>query len=147
MNPIVEEVNVASNVPCDQCDFKSVSEKGLRQHKRIKHGPSQLSSSSGRPKSPTATPESLRRQQPKEASLHASPMLDASREECNLSTTSEEETCRNCDDPFRRLSEYFYLCCQDDKKLCHDCCSDLEVCDKMYDPVTDSWVKKVASKM
>ena len=35
----VEEVGAASSVPsCDQCDFKSVSEKGLRQHKRMKHG-------------------------------------------------------------------------------------------------------------
>ena len=99
-------------------------------------------------------PDRLRQQLGSPVAMPTSPLLDASREEvreeeeeCNLSTTSEEETCRNCDDPFHRLSEYFYLCCQDDKKLCVDCCSDLKVCDKMYDPVTDSWVKKVASKM
>ena len=44
VNPIVEEGELLPNVPsCDQCDFKSVFEKGLRQHKRMKHGLSQLS--------------------------------------------------------------------------------------------------------
>ena len=130
VNPIVEEVNVASNVPCDQCDFKSVSEKGLWQHKRIKHGPPQLSSSSGQPKSPTATPESLRRQQPKEASLHASPMLDVSREECNLSTSEAVEEivglCKNCGAELRIIRGYW--CCESTKQLCNDCGYDLGVC-------------------
>ena len=118
---------------CDQCGNIFKSENGLKIHVGKSH----------KAVNP-ATPDCLR-QQP--ASREEVGEEKEEEEECNLSTTSKEDTCRNCNDPFRRLSEYFYLCCQDDKKLCHDCCSDLEVCDKMYDPVTDSWVKKVASKM
>ena len=67
----VEEVGAASSVPsCDQCDFKSVSEKGLRQHKRMKHA---LSNSQ-------TTPEKTRTSS-SSASLAASPLLDTSREE------------------------------------------------------------------
>ena len=37
-----EEVLIVSDaLSCDQCDFKPASEKGLRQHKRMKHKPSQ----------------------------------------------------------------------------------------------------------
>ena len=32
----IEEVETGPT--CDQCEYKSVSEKGLRQHKRMKHG-------------------------------------------------------------------------------------------------------------
>ena len=30
------------SLQCDQCDFKSVSDKGLKQHTRIKHNVSQV---------------------------------------------------------------------------------------------------------
>ena len=37
-----EEVETVSNaLSCDQCDYKPASEKGLLQHKRKKHKPSQ----------------------------------------------------------------------------------------------------------
>ena len=37
-----EEVETVSDaLSCDQCDYKPASEKGLRQHKRMKHKPSQ----------------------------------------------------------------------------------------------------------
>ena len=81
VNPIVEEVKVASNVPsCDQCDFKSVSEKGLRQHKRMKHGKAQLSASSS-----PSSPESLR--QPESYSSVASKSLSLP----SLSDTEDRE--------------------------------------------------------
>ena len=52
------EKAVVSDFPCDQCDYSNGSEKGLRQHKRMKQGKSQpehqLQSSS------PSSPESLR---------------------------------------------------------------------------------------
>ena len=73
----VEEVGAASSVPsCDQCDFKSVSEKGLRQHKRMKHGLSQLAPSSA--SNIQATPEKNRTWS-SVASLAVSPSAEASR--------------------------------------------------------------------
>ena len=53
-----EEVETVSDaLSCDQCDYKPASEKGLRQHKRMKHKPSQpaLSSESNS----QATPDTL----------------------------------------------------------------------------------------
>ena len=44
-------VEQASYFNCDQCEYTNVSEKGLRQHKRMKHGKAQLSASSS-PSSP-----------------------------------------------------------------------------------------------
>ena len=40
-----EVKTVVNALSCDQCDFKPASEKGLMQHKRMKHGPSKLASS------------------------------------------------------------------------------------------------------
>ena len=40
------EVEAVSDAPsCDQCDYKAASEKGLKQHKRMKHNASKLASS------------------------------------------------------------------------------------------------------
>ena len=44
---------------CDQCDYTNVSEKGLRQHIRMKHRREQLENQLQKSSSP-ATPESLR---------------------------------------------------------------------------------------
>ena len=68
-----EQLTSAQAPKCDQCDYVGTSEKGLKQHMRMKH------------KASGAAPqkENLRGSQ-KEASLLASPMLDVSREECNL---------------------------------------------------------------
>ena len=50
-----EEVEIVSDaLSCDQCDYKPASEKGLRQHKRMKHKPSQPALTS------PASPERLR---------------------------------------------------------------------------------------
>ena len=41
-----EELEIVSDAPkCDQCNFKAASEKGLRQHQRMKHKPSMVASS------------------------------------------------------------------------------------------------------
>ena len=81
----VEEVGAASSVPsCDQCDFKSVSEKGLRQHKRMKHA---LSNSQ-------TTPEKTRTSS-SSASLAASPLLDTSREEFSPEA-NKGGSCQDC---------------------------------------------------
>ena len=50
----VEEA-VVSSFTCEQCEYTNVSEKGLRQHRRMKHGKIQLLSSSS-----PSSPESLR---------------------------------------------------------------------------------------
>ena len=50
----VEEA-VVSSFTCEQCEYTNVSEKGLRQHRRMKHGKPQLLSSSS-----PSSPESLR---------------------------------------------------------------------------------------
>ena len=57
-----EEVETVSDaLSCDQCDYKPASEKGLKQHKRMKHKPPQ-------PK------ESFRQSEEGSASLSASPL-------------------------------------------------------------------------
>ena len=68
---------------CDLCEYKAASEKGLRQHVRMKHQkPS--------PQFALATPESLRGQGESTRSLTSSPLLHHSR----------EENCHNCEGPF-----------------------------------------------
>ena len=63
---------------CDHCDSSFKTKNGLKIHKGKSH-------------KEAATPEALRRQQPKEASLLASPMLDASREEAREEVREEKE--------------------------------------------------------
>ena len=70
---------------CDMCEFKPASEKGLRQHKRMKHGPSKLPST-------VATPERPRQQPRASGSLSASPLLDTNREEPVESEEESEES-------------------------------------------------------
>ena len=92
---------------CDQCEYVAASEKGLRQHIRMKHKKEELRSSH-------------------EGPLHVSisPLLDASREEL-LDASMEEPTtpfigmCRG-DDCNVRLTGMF--CCEKTKLLCEDCC-------------------------
>ena len=64
---------------CDQCDYTNVSEKGLRQHIRMKHRREQLENQLQKSSSP-ATPESLRFST-QATSLASSPPLHSSREE------------------------------------------------------------------
>ena len=65
-----EEVEIVSDaLSCDQCDYKPASEKGLRQHKRMKHKPSQ----------PALTTPEKNRTSSSVASLAVSPSAEASR--------------------------------------------------------------------
>ena len=86
VDPPVEKATVPQ-FSCDQCDYTNVSEKGLRQHIRMKHRRDQLENQLPKPSSP-ATPESLRCST-KATSLASSPSLHSSR----------VETCPNCDGP------------------------------------------------
>ena len=54
----VEAVSDASS--CDQCDYKAASEKGLKQHKRMKHNASKLASSENSANQSTPEKEILR---------------------------------------------------------------------------------------
>ena len=55
------EVEAVSDAPsCDQCDYKAASEKGLKQHKRMKHMASKLASSENSAKQSTPEKEILR---------------------------------------------------------------------------------------
>ena len=101
-----DEVEVTSNVlSCDQCDFKSVSEKGLRQHKRMKHGLSQLASSGD--SNSQATPEKTRTSS-STASLAVSPIAEA----------SKKAPCQDCEN-----DECAFHCCE-----IHKCAG----CEKMF---------------
>ena len=80
------EVETGTNaLSCDMCEFKPASEKGLRQHKRMKHGLSKLPST-------VATPERPRQQPRASGSLSASPLLDTNREEPVESEEESEES-------------------------------------------------------
>ena len=57
VDPPVEKATVPQ-FSCDQCDYTNVSEKGLRQHIRMKHRRDQLENQLPKSSSP-ATPESL----------------------------------------------------------------------------------------
>ena len=83
----IEEVEVASNVlNCDLCDYKAASEKGLKTHKRMKHGPPRLTPPTATPSSP----ETLRGPGQMRSALNTSPILPFNR----------EENCHNCGGPF-----------------------------------------------
>ena len=72
---IPSEEKTASAVPkCDQCDYEGASEKGLTQHKRMKH----------------KNPGILRSQNESTESLICSPLL----------ANTREENCQNCEAPF-----------------------------------------------
>ena len=126
-NPVV-----AKKPKCDQCEYVATTEKGLRQHIRMKHKEVLRSS----PKGPS--------------DISISPLLEVSREECSLNTSeyhhSEETftpftyTCKECEEEFT-VEEYVdgflvSMCCEKTKQLCQDCC---------YQGACDSF--KVASKM
>ena len=79
----------ASEAPkCDQCDYEAASEKGLRQHVRMKH--KTTASSPTQSKTPLATPESFRRHDGSARSLISSPIFLGNR----------EENCETCEGPF-----------------------------------------------
>ena len=76
-----EAVQTSTVFPCDQCDYLGASEKGLKQHARMKHRKAEATPSS---------PEALRSKGESSRSLIGSP----------LPLHNREENCRNCDGPF-----------------------------------------------
>ena len=79
-----EKVDVSIAPACDQCEYKATTEKGLRQHTRMKHRALVQTSTPA-----LSTPESLRTTT-KPDNIRSSP----------LSHTTREETCSNCGDIF-----------------------------------------------
>ena len=76
-----EAVQTSTVFPCDQYDYLGASEKGLKQHARMKHRKAEATPSS---------PEALRSKGESSRSLIGSP----------LPLHNREENCRNCDGPF-----------------------------------------------
>ena len=72
-----EKAKVPAAIDCEECAYKATTEKGLKQHKRMKHGKPQQSTLS--------TPETSRRPSRPEH-LNTSPLLQSTR----------EEACHNC---------------------------------------------------
>ena len=76
-----EAVQTSTVFPCDQCDYLSASEKGLKQHVRLKHKKAEAT---------PASPDALRSSDESSRSLIGSP----------LPLHNREENCQNCDGPF-----------------------------------------------
>ena len=89
-----EESHTEPDAPsCDQCDYTTASEKGLRQHIRMKHGKLQLVTPQ---QPPLASPESLRETVSySEALMNSSPR--SPKAECFNKRQSKQETkCTIC---------------------------------------------------
>ena len=108
------------SVKCYQCDFSSVSQRGLKVHVRRSHKGQQAD-------------EILREDEEVEVTLNLS---HVSREEYNLNMSKDQHsaetftpftfTCKDCEEEFT-VQEYvegylFSMCCEKTKQLCQDCC-------------------------
>ena len=90
-NRITSEKETASKVlKCDQCDYEGASEKGLTQHKRMKHKKPAADIGHQLPTTPQAGTGILRSRNVSTESLICSPLL----------ANSREENCQNCEAPF-----------------------------------------------
>ena len=76
-----EAVQTSTVFPCDQCDYLGASEKGLKQHARMKHKKAEAT---------PVSPEALRSKEESSRSPIGSP----------VPLYNREENCRNCDGPF-----------------------------------------------
>ena len=81
------QAKVPSVIICEECDYEATTEKGLKQHKRMKHG--KFREPTTVPTSPLSTPEVTRRQT-LPGDLNISPLPNITR----------EETCHNCGEMF-----------------------------------------------
>ena len=121
VNPPVDKAT-ASLLSCDQCDYKNVSEKGLRQHTRMKHKKAQLDDQLPK-SSPPATPESLR-QSAELSRLSSSPLMHKSREEicpnCDGVLNSDHQ-CDDESDSEEDDDEEIHSCDQCGKTFANDC--------------------------
>ena len=91
-NSTAEKAEGPASIVCEECDYKATTEKGLKQHKRMKHGKPQQSTLS--------TPETSRRPSRPEH-LNTSPLLQSTREEachnCGGIFTSEHQCDTQCE--------------------------------------------------
>ena len=89
----VEKAAVSSFL-CDQCDYTNASEKGLRQHQRMKHGKSQLDAQlqSASP----STPETMRKPTSYSDALAVSPIVNGERP----LAPAKLFNCDGCDEAF-----------------------------------------------
>ena len=78
------KAEVPAVISCEECGYKATTEKGLKQHKRMKHRKLQQPNTSL-----LSTPEATRRQTMDE-DLNSSPLLNITR----------DETCHNCGEIF-----------------------------------------------
>ena len=124
---LTEEVEVASNaLSCDKCVYNSASEKGLRQHKRMKHGLSQLTPSGD--SNVRSTPEKNRTSSSVD-SLAVSPSTEASRiipcqdyETDNCSThCCEIHKCGGCEKMFSNHDDLSDHMATVHPFMCHIC--------------------------
>ena len=105
------EQATASLFSCDQCDNTNTSEKGLRQHKRMKHGKPQLATQLQ--SSSPSTPENLRKQTSCSDALAVSPVGDSTGvipcnncdEDMSPNHTCSTHTCGGCDEVFNSEEE------------------------------------------
>ena len=128
----IEEVEVVSNVlSCDKCDYNAAPEKGLRQHKRMKHGHSQLAPSSD--SNSRTTPEKSRTSS-SVASLAVSPSAVASRiipcQDCENDDCSthccEIHKCGGCEKLFSNHDDMNDHMATVHPFMCHICHMDCE---------------------
>ena len=91
-NSTAEKAEGPASIVCEECDYNATTEKGLKQHKRMKHGKPQQSTLS--------TPETSRRPSRPEH-LNTSPLLQSTREEachnCGGIFTSEHQCDTQCE--------------------------------------------------
>ena len=100
------EQATASLFPCDHCDYTNVSEKGLRQHVRMKHGKSQLDTQLQSSSLPT--PEIFRKPTSYSDALAVSPVGDSTRvipcnncdEDMSPNHSCSSHSCDGCDEVF-----------------------------------------------
>ena len=115
-NPSGETIGDSLSPKCNHCDYIAASEKGLKQHIRMKHRETQLDSRL------PSTPESLREPPARRKSLTMSPIAATNRDE-------KDENPYKCWAPVDGCDEAFN--CEEDLKhhidydhsstICHNC--------------------------
>ena len=121
------EQATASLFPCDHCDYTNVSEKGLRQHKRMKHGKPQLDTQLQ--SSSPSTPEILRKPTSYSDALAVSPVGDPTRvipcsncdEDMSADHICPTHTCGGCDEVLRSEQEVMDHQRTVHPNMCHVC--------------------------
>ena len=101
---------------CDQCEFSSVSQRGLKVHVGRNHKVQQAA-------------EILRDDEEVDVSLNLSHQNDERDENISSVNAGERslELCKNCD----QEDVIMKTCCESEKQLCEVCCFELKVC-KLY---------------